>query len=213
MRSLLGRLRGKHGTSRKYFSHNIALSPAIYNRIEGGWIVKEIGTRHIFNTRKRAQDALRKHKCESAKASGLQGLGGGVAVVLPTTPPTIDKTYQPLFFSRYSHFFSRYSHLQKRHHKNQDQEHTYLTQQENSDWQHKLKHPSRTELNYAKTGCYLKSKISEKSPNHRTWYQAPKKSETYKTSHRNEQIKNNFWANQKSSRMKKHACFPRKSFY
>ena len=257
IRSLLGRLRGKHKASRKHFSHDIASSPAIYNRIEGGWIVKELGTRRIFNTRKRAQDALRKHKRESAKASGLQGLGGGVAVVLPTTPPTIDKTYQPLFFSRYSQFFSRYSHLQKRHHKNQDQEHTYLTQhrrllrflsletdfnklqnvsknitqnqdpwnyqssticnspwqQENSEWQHKLKHPSCTELNYAKTGYCLKSKISAKSPNHRTWYQAPKKSETYKTSHRNEQIKNNFWTNQKSSRMKKHACSLRKYFY
>ena len=143
-----------------------------------------------------------------------------VAVVLPTAPPTIDKTYQPLFFSRYSQFFSRYSHLQKRHHKNQDpwnyQSSTICNspwQQENSDWQHKLKHPSCTELNYAKTGYCLKSKISAKSPNHRTWYQAPKKSETYKTSHRNEQIKNNFWTNQKSSRMKKHACSLRKSFY
>lgn len=94
IRALLSRLTSKFKNSSSASTQKRRRAK-IYQRPSGGWIVLALGTRRVFSTRARATNALRIHKRESAKASGLQGLGGGVAVVC-TTPQTISKTSQTL---------------------------------------------------------------------------------------------------------------------
>ena len=93
--ALLGRLQSR-SKSRTISRRNRAASrPEFYQRQSGGWVARALGSQRVFSTRKRAVSALRKEKRDSAKASGIRGLGGSVAMGLTSAPNTEYKTTNP----------------------------------------------------------------------------------------------------------------------
>ena len=103
LRSVLKRAHITARTSheRKHKRTNKRRNPKdAYERRNGGWIVPDLGSRRVFSTRRRALNALKKATHNSAKASGLRGLGGGVAVGHKHVPHSNKKASKPFTYAK-----------------------------------------------------------------------------------------------------------------